>query len=143
MIDALDQVVTRLERARDEMPLLVAETMEDLAWVVRAMNEEQLDKGLRRDGSELPHYSPVSVAKFGKRPGPMNLKQTGAFRGKITVKANPTFAEIISTDPKTGMLEAKYELTIVGIPDDRIDEFILEYFLPTLRTKVRVKYLSR
>lgn len=125
------------------MPALVAETMEDLEPVIRKMNEEQLDKGLRSDGSQLPDYSPGSVAKFGKKPGPMNLKKTGAFRSKITVKANPTFAEIISTDPKTGMLEAKYELTIVGIPLDRLDEFKEVHFLPRLQEKVYSKYFQR
>jgi hypothetical protein len=143
VIEALDNLVDKLVGIRDDIGDLLAQAMESLAWVVRAMNEEQLEDGKRRDGSVLPNYSPGSVAKFGKRPGPMTLKDTGAFRSKITVKANATFAEIISTDSKTGILEAKYELTIVGIPDDRIDEFILEYLLPTLQELIRRKYFNR
>jgi hypothetical protein len=142
MVEALETLADKLKRIREDMPALVAEAMEALAWVVRAMNEEQLDEGKRRDGSVLPNYSPGSVAKFGKTPGPMNLKNTGAFRGRITVKANPGFAEVISTDPKTGMLEAKYELTIVGIPDDRMDEFRNDYLLPWLQERIRQKYFS-
>jgi len=142
VIEALDTLADKLKRIREDMPLLVAEAMEALAWVIRAMNDEQLEKGLRRDGSQLPDYSPGSVAKFGKRPGPMTLKDTGSFRDKITVKANATFAEIISTDSKTGMLEAKYELTIVGIPDDRVEEFRTEYLLPWLQNRIKEKYFS-
>jgi hypothetical protein len=143
MIDALENIVEVLERIRADLPALIAEVLEDNASLIEDMNIEQLRDGKRADGSSLPDYSPVSVSKFGKRPGPMTLEDTGKFHRGITVRANLAFAEIIGLDSKTGKLEALYGIDIVGVPLDRMEELKFNILLPGLREKVRVKYFAK
>jgi hypothetical protein len=143
MIAVLENMVETLERIREDLPTLIAEVLEENASLLEDMNIAQLREGKRADGSDLPDYSPVSVRKFGKRPGPMTLEDTGKFHRGITVRANSAFAEIIGLDSKTGKLEALYGIDIVGIPLDRMDEVKLNILLPGLREKVRVKYFAK
>lgn len=52
------------------------------------LNYAQLDKGLEADGTFMGNYSRVSVEKFGKRPGPIRLYDTGATRESFKVRAD-------------------------------------------------------
>jgi hypothetical protein len=143
MIQVLENIVDTLERIREDMPALIAEVLEENASLIEDMNIAQLREGKRSDGSDLPDYSPVSVSKYGKRPGPMTLEDTGKFHRGITVRTNLAFAEIIGTDSKTGKLEALYGIDIVGVPLDRMDDLKFNILLPGLREKVRVKYFAK
>lgn len=143
MIEVLENIVEKLATIREDLPALIAEVLEENASLLEDMNIEQLRDGKRADGSTLPDYSPVSVSKYGKRPGPMTLEDTGKFHRGITVRTNLAFAEIIGLDSKTGKLEALYGIDIVGIPIDRMDEVKFNILLPGLREKIRAKYFSK
>lgn len=140
MIAALENLTDTLRTIQRDMPALIAEVIEDNERAIREMNIEQLQEGQRSDGSTLPNYSIASVRKFGKRPGPMTLEDTGAFYRGIRVRANKTFAEIIGTDPKTGMLEAIYDLTIIGLSEENLERLKFDILVPGLIAKINAKY---
>jgi len=137
---ALENIVTTLKAIQQDLPALIGEVIEDNERAIVEMNIEQLQEGQRGDGTQLDNYSPVSVAKFGKRPGPMTLEHTGAFYRGIRVRAGKTFAEIIGTDPKTGKLEALYDLTIIGLSEDNTERLKFEILVPGLIDKINAKY---
>jgi hypothetical protein len=142
MLDVLYNQLALLKQIYDDLPALLAEVAEENADHLEEANRDQLREGKRADGSDLPDYSPASVSKFGKRPGPMTLEKTGAFyRGiKLKVYKSQKFAEIVGTDPKTGKLEALYGLNIIDIPEDFIEGFCESVILPSLLDKVNKKY---
>lgn len=142
MLEVFETSIDILKRIRDDIPALIAEIIEENKERIADMNRANLDEGRRADGSSLPNYSPGSVAKFGKRPGPMTLEKTGAFKRRITVKANQTFAEIIGLDSKTGMLQARYGLDITGVSDDDLEVIKWEIVLPGLQEKILQRYLK-
>ena len=137
---ALENIADMLRKIQQDLPALIGEVIEDNERAIAQMNVEQLQEGQRSDGSILPNYSPASVAKFGKRPGPMTLEDTGAFHRGIRVRAGKTFAEIIGTDPKTGKLEALYDLTIIGLSEDNTERLKFEILVPGLIDKINAKY---
>jgi len=137
---ALENIADMLRKIKQDLPALIGEVIEDNERAIAQMNVEQLQEGQRSDGSLLPNYSPASVAKFGKRPGPMTLEDTGAFHRGIRVRAGKTFAEIIGTDPKTGKLEALYDLTIIGLSEDNTERLKFEILVPGLIDKINAKY---
>lgn len=140
ILEALENIADTLRKIQQDLPALIGEVIEDNEDLIRQMNIEQLQEGQRSDGSTLPNYSIGSVQKFGKRPGPMTLEDTGAFHRGIRVRAGKTFAEIIGTDPKTGMLEALYDLTIIGLSEDNLERLKFEILVPGLIDKINAKY---
>lgn len=48
-------------------------------------NQYQWNRGLEADGTFMGNYSNVSVTKYGKSPGPIKLKDTGATRESMKV----------------------------------------------------------
>jgi hypothetical protein len=144
MLDILQDAVNILYDIRDALPEILAEVITENATLIEDANIAQLQEGKRADGSYLPDYSPVSVSKFGKRPGPMTLEQTGRFHRGITVKVYKAqkFVEIIGTDPKTGKLEALYGLNIIGVPEEFIEDFCQNVILPSILEKINKRYLS-
>jgi len=140
IVEALENIAATLKAIQQDLPALIGEVIEDNEDLIRQMNIEQLQEGKRSDGSTLPNYSIGSVQKFGKRPGPMTLEDTGAFHRGIRVRAGKTFAEIIGTDPKTGMLEALYDLTIIGLSEDNTERLKFEILVPGLIDKINAKY---
>lgn len=143
MAEVLDNFIAVLNAIRADIPILIAEVLEENKEAIEQMNREQLDRGERSDGSQLPDYSPVSVSKYGKRPGPMTLEKTGAFKSRITLKTHSNFAELIGLDPKTGMLEARYDLTIIGVNEENLERVKFEILLPGLQNKILAKYFLK
>lgn len=134
--------MSELEILRDKlyaikkgMPELVLEVLEDNASLIEDLNIEQMRRGERVDGSKLPNYSPGSVRRFGKRPGPMTLEDTGKYYRGITAKFNRSFAEIIGMDSKTSMLEKRYGDT-TGLQEASIDIVVNEMLAPGLIEKI-------
>jgi len=142
-MEVLDRIINTLEQIKEDLPRLIGEVMNENKTLIEDLNIKQLQEGKRSDGSTLPDYSPTSVFKYGKKPGPMVLEDTGAFYRGIEVKVSPNFAEIIGTDPKTKKLENSYGVEIVGISEEHIDELVTTILLPGLREKVKQKYFAR
>lgn len=89
---------------------------------IAELNREQLEIGMRADGSFLPPYSANSVSKFGKTPGTIKLFDTGAFYAGIKPEFDKSGFSMEDTDSKTDMLQDKYGDSILGLSDYSIGE---------------------
>lgn len=101
---------------------------------------EQLSRGERGDGSKLPNYSPVSVAKYGKPAGAIRLFDQGDFYRGVTVEADAQGMTIDDTDWKTPKLTERYGDEILQLQDRSREELNDDVLIPTLREGV-LKFL--
>lgn len=129
-MSALDDILGKLITIRDTLPDIAVSVLEDAAPQIEDKITQQLQQGKRGDGSTLPNYSPVSVAKFGKPPGPIKLFDTGDFYQGIKVSANGSGLFIDDTDSKTPLLTEKYGDAILYLGDDSLAELKEDVFLP-------------
>jgi len=83
-------------------------SIEQTKETIADLNVEQLNKGIRSDGSMMPDYSPVSVEVYGKPEGPIKLYDTGAFYQGFTVEVQGDKVVTTSTDSKTEKLYKRY-----------------------------------
>ena len=76
------------------------------------LNAEQMNRGLRSDGSEiLPSYSDLTIQikkEKGQEFKHVTLKDTGSFYAGIEVTVTGDKLNITSTDSKTAKLNKKY-----------------------------------
>lgn len=101
--------------------------------------EQQLS-GKEKNGKTMPDYSPVSVNKFGKTPGPITLRDTGAFQRDMYMKVNESGVLFNSNDEKSRMLEerfAQFDYEIFGLNNSTKSEFIKNHVKPTFITDVK------
>lgn len=136
MADVLLDMVQRLQQVKNDLPQLVREVVEENASLIEDKNIEQLQRGEMIDGSSLPDYSPTSVFKYGKPPGPIKLFDTGAFYRGITAEVFENRFEMIGRDIKSEYLEGKYG-QVVGLQDENKQEVIDEILRPELIRKTR------
>jgi hypothetical protein len=102
---------------------------------------EQLSRGERGDGSKMPYYSPVSVAKFNKPAGPIKLFDQGGFYRGVTVEVTREGIIIYDTDDKSEMLEIRYGSEILELQEGSIDELNRDVIIPALRARI-LEYLK-
>lgn len=107
---------------------ILKDSVNEAAPMIEDKIIEQLERGERGDGVSMPDYSPVSVAVYGKRPGPMTLNDTGAFHRGITVKADEQGVEVTNNNWKTAMLELRYTDKIMAIQDRSFKELTPDIF---------------
>lgn len=125
-----------------EMPGILKNTFEGLKSVVEDLNIDQLQRGERADGTSLPNYSPVSVAKFGKRPGPMTLHDSGGFYRGITLKVENEGIELIGNDIKTEMLQLRYGDEILGLQEKSRQEIEEDYLKEEVGKELKNNYFK-
>ncbi|MBD2705515.1 hypothetical protein IC229_33195 [Spirosoma sp. BT702] len=109
--------------ALDQLDRLYALPVESIATVaverhedeITEFNREQLDKGLDSDGRSLGSYA---SRKYKGRLRPVDLLDTGAFRGSFNVDAQTGGFVVDATDSKTQKLTAKYGKAILGVSDE-------------------------
>ncbi len=107
------------------------------------MNTDQLFAGKLANGQDMPHYSVVSVQKFGKRPGPYQLYEEGDFYRGFFLKAEKFPLVWGSDDPKTPkimeLIESKGENPdeIFGPDKSNFKELARVYTLPELQEYLR------
>jgi len=95
--------------------------------IIRLNTKDQLfDKGVDSLNRSLGVYSKTSVEKFGKRPGRIQLFDTGLFyasfsirvdRGGITISANT----IKTGEDGTTDLAVRYGIDILGLTPNSLD----------------------
>lgn len=95
-----------------DMVELFKQALEQNQDVVFSLNNQQLDRGIRADGSSLGRYKNF---KYKNRWEPVDLKLTGEFRRKETLQEGNKNAEVFSQDQKNDMLVKKYGKDIFGI----------------------------
>lgn len=95
---------------------------------IAEMNREQLSRGERADGSELPPYSDTSKFVYGKE-GNIKLFDTGAFYESIEAVIVGDVIAIVSNPVKrneiTGKitnLKEKYQNEIIGLTEENLEE---------------------
>lgn len=98
-----------------------------------AENESQLDEGIDANSQTLGDYKNFA---YKNRFRPVDLFLTGAFRSKFFIVVHDTYAEINSTDEKTGKLMDKYGENIFGI-SKKNQHFIAEAIKPILGNLIK------
>lgn len=97
--------------------------------VVTDLNtNHQLKFGLYSDGTFLPDYSDTSVVVYGKEPGPIKLKDTGAFYKSFEVILTDDGFWITADDKKTegGVTTELFQVygnEVAGLTDENLEEF--------------------
>jgi hypothetical protein len=137
MSDVILAVARNLQAIRELMPEIIREVIQENASLIEDMNIAQLQAGQRADGSTLPNYSPTSVIKYGKPPGPIRLFDTGDFYRGITVRPFNDRLELDNTDSKIGKLANRYGDEIIGLQEGNIEDLRRFILLPSLQEKVR------
>jgi len=112
-------------------------SIRELAPVIEDLVIAQLEKGMDGDGNFLPDYSPVSVHRYGKKPGPMTLHDKGGFYRGIIVREENEGIEMDSTDPKTPGLEALYGRNILKLSVNSLIILKHDYLIIELGKKVK------
>lgn len=103
--------IARFEKVDIDLSVQVA--IEETADDYTRLQRQQLSKGIKADGTNMPDYSPTSV-KRGKPPGPIKLYDTGAFYQGILVDVRKEAIVVTSADSKIGILEDRYGTDILG-----------------------------
>ena len=110
--------------------------------IIRLNTVEQLfKKGKRADGTILDDYSETSVNFYGKRAGPIQLKDTGHFYQSFIVLAE-TNAIIIFADDVYNYKEPladKYGAEIIGLTKENIgvlSGMLLKKYIKEIRKRI-------
>jgi hypothetical protein len=136
MPEEFEEIKRKIAGIIPAMPVLIKSSFEQIKPSVEDANIEQLDRGERADGTMLPNYSFVSVGVYGKKPGPMNLHDTGSFWRGITLEVYDDSIELIGRDIKTQMLQLRYGDEIIGLSEKSQDSITEDYLQPVLSDEV-------
>jgi hypothetical protein len=121
-MNPFEDIRTRMKNVRDNINDVLKESIRENADVIESKITEQLSRGERGDGKNLPDYAPRSVTQFGKRPGPMTLFDTGRFYLAIEVVVLDDGFTIRNNDSKATMLAATYGREIIELqPESFLD----------------------
>lgn len=115
---------------------IAVDTMEESKEVLADLNAEQINTGLKADGTEMPEYSFRSVFQYGKQPGPIRLRDTGAWQAGIYVNVDGQSVNFSSTDSKDKMLTERYGDEIHGLSEKYKGEAMREKIEPVFRQKI-------
>ena len=123
-LEALEDLEEKLERfVFVGIDHAIEKVIDQKTEMILDLNRQQLDQGLRADGTALPPYSPRTVKEkilMGKQSDPMNLEDTGSFRAKMGVRKYKDNLEIYSEDSKEALLLGKYG-EVEGLTDQNKD----------------------
>jgi hypothetical protein len=140
-MNALDFLIQKLQT----LPLEVAgmDAVEELLPLAADLNTQQLQHGLRADGTTIsPEYQNPGYASLKASMNPLagagipDLSFTGAFYSNIEARTTPRGFMLVSMDVKTGTLVAKYGESIIGLSKDSIREY-LTYFQPLVVLRLK------
>ncbi len=112
-----------------------------------ALNQSQLfDKGLQADGTPTGQYSETSVNVYGKTPGHIKVKDTGAFYASMKVK-NESDGVIVDADTMKTVDDYKdkgltFDLRerwpeLLGLTEESKETLNKEDVLPALQDELR------
>ena len=117
--------------------------LKDNETIATNMNTDQLFAGKLASGQDMPDYSETSIEKFGKRPGPYQLYETGEFYRKFYLNTTKFPVTIFSEDNKTPrimeLIESKGQNPddIFGLNKINFKELARVYTLPELQALLR------
>jgi hypothetical protein len=102
------------------------------------LNAEQINQGLRADGTLMPDYSFRSVFQYGKTPGPMTLRDKGNWQAGLYARVDFSSNKITfsSTDGKNDMLTENYGVQITGLSEKFKAEVMRDKIRPGFKEKI-------
>lgn len=129
-MEVIERAILKLQTIKDSLHDISVKVINDAAPQIEDKIIAQLQQGLTGDGTYLPNYSPVSVAKFGKPFGPIKLHDRGDYYRKLTAKAFGNVLEIDDTDWKDPMLTLRFGDKIKALTSQSLQELQDDAFLP-------------
>jgi hypothetical protein len=132
---SIKQMLNRFETLDTDK--VIQETMQESADTLADLNAEQINTGLKADGTEMPDYSFRSVFQYGKPPGPIRLRDTGAWQAGLYAKVQGDKVVFESTDDKDKMLTDRYGDNIKGLSEKYKAEAIREKVRPVFKNKMQ------
>lgn len=139
-LEALDFLTARLTGLRTAMKPILKKSFEYIKPAVEDKVIEQLARGEKGDGSNLPNYSIVSVTKFGKSPGPMILRDQGDFWRGITLVVDDDGVEIVGNDQKSEMLQLRYGDDIIELQEESKEEIVRDDLQPVTEEELKTYF---
>lgn len=145
-MNALQLMRLRLET----LPIadLLYEATVEAQPVIEDMNADQLLQGKRADDTEItpkyrnPLYAQAKQYMNSKpKPGTPDLKNTGAFHAGIRAQVTREDIELMATEEKSEMLQAKYGDAIIGLSPASIAELQYGHLGPNLQFSI-LNYLQ-
>lgn len=115
---------------------VIVEVLTDSQEKMADLNAEQINTGLKADGSTMPDYSFRSVFQYGKPPGPIRLRDTGAWQQGLYARVEGEKIVFASSDGKNDKLIDTYGVQIVGLSEKFKVEVIRENIIPGLKEKI-------
>lgn len=112
--------------------ILADEIRKERKWIIEA-NRQQLLKGQRSDGKDMPEY--VEGSKAPSAPGLITLFDSGEFLDSIDSLFNDEGITFESDDYKAGFLLGKYGKEVLGLNQENIQE-LQKRVLPRIRARV-------
>ena len=112
--------------------------MQESTDAIADMSAEQINSGIKSDGTEMPDYSFRSVFQYGKQPGPIRLRDKGNWQAGKYARVVGDKLVISSTDPKNDMLEnnPRWAGQIHLLSDKYKVEVIREKVRPVFKNKI-------
>lgn len=96
------------------------------AQIIDLNQSQMFDKGIDAKGETLGDYSQVSVTKYGKRPGHIQLKDTGEFYDSMKVNIEEDKFIIIGDTDKGDVDLANVYPDVLGLTTESKEEILPE-----------------
>jgi len=144
MLDKLFRVCNNVRKLdSDKLLKKVFDRPEVQQKVIALQRSQMYDYGVDSEGRSLGNYSDASVKVFGKRPGFIQVYDTGEFQGGIKVKSD-TQTVIIQADTIKQAWDGAIDLldrwpNLLGLNEkslSQIREFIRPIFIEEIRAGI-------
>lgn len=111
------------------------------AQIIDLNQSQMFDNGIDAKGETLGDYSQVSVTKYGKRPGRIQLKDTGEFYDSMKVNVEEDKFIIIGDTDKGDVDLANVYPDVLGLTTESKEE-ILPEIAQRLSEKIKTEILK-
>lgn len=132
---SISKMKARFERL--DTDTIAEEAVRESANKMADLNAEQINSGIKADGSYMPDYSLRSVVQYNKPYGPIRLRDTGAWQQGLRVTVQGSSVVFDSTDGKDRMLRDRYGDAIEGLSDKYANEAIREAIQPNFTRRIK------
>lgn len=115
---------------------IIEETMIESQDTLADLNAEQINTGLKADGTEMPDYSIRSVIQYGKPAGPIKLRDKGNWQAGLYARVEGEKLVFSSSDVKDAQLVDRYGKEIEGLSEKYKAEAVRDKIKPVLKQKM-------
>ena len=130
-MNKLDSIISKVKDFSNNAEEIAINEALVFSDIIEQMNKDQLLKGKKADGTNMPNY--VQGSKTGK-VGKINLFNKGDFHGGF--KASKKSKDIgVESDNKMFLL--KYG-DIFGLNDSNLEKFRKDYLIPAMQKQLKL-----